>query len=86
MANQYRQMQIRWNGVLREKRDIEYFRRGVSEHGRSTGYIRCPFCGCEVMVYLWSFAGCGKRCGCGVLLVHGFAVKDREGMKIEDKD
>lgn len=32
--------------------------------------VVCPFCGAEVEVYLWSFAGCGKRCDCGAKLYH----------------
>lgn len=34
-----------------------------SEHGRSSFFVDCPFCGEErILVYAWSFAGSGKRC------------------------
>ena len=33
--------------------------------GRSYIYIECPFCGAKVKAYIWSLAGCGKKCtGC----------------------
>ena len=33
------------------------------EHGRSSFYVDCPFCGKRrILVYAWSFAGGGKRC------------------------
>ena len=39
-----------------------------SRVGRSFCYITCPFCGHEVRAYIWSLAGCGKRCpGCGAI-------------------
>lgn len=34
----------------------------VTEHGTSHCDIECPFCGDTVVAYLWSLAGCGKRC------------------------
>ena len=30
--------------------------------------VRCPFCEEMLEVYIWSFAGSGKRCSCGALL------------------
>ena len=40
--------------------------RERSEFGRSSIVIECPFCGAWVTAYLWSLAGSGKRCVCGV--------------------
>lgn len=50
----------------REIRQYGYF----SEHGRSSFYVDCPFCGEKrILVYAWSFAGSGKRCpGCRAML------------------
>jgi len=47
-----------------------------SEHGRSTMYVPCPFCGEDIEVYIWSFYGCGKRCSCGALLSPHSAEKE----------
>jgi len=44
------------------------WREGVSRIGRSTMFVKCPFCKVETEVYKWSFGGCGKRCQCGVKL------------------
>lgn len=42
----------------------------TSEMGRSSIWIMCE-CGCQVMVYVWSFGGCGRICpGCKKLLHH----------------
>lgn len=36
------------------------------EFGKTQMEIKCPWCGFIFYVYVWSFAGCGKRClGCG---------------------
>lgn len=51
---------------------------GSSRHGRSTMMVRCPFCGEEFEVYIWSFAGSGKRCSCGALLGRFTCVKEVE--------
>jgi len=40
---------------------------GRSEMGRSFIWIKCPFCEVSVVAYLWSLAGCGKKCVCGAL-------------------
>lgn len=47
----------------------------VAQHGRSTGYIDCPFCSEAVLVFLWSLAGGGKRCACGAKFARGMATK-----------
>ena len=40
--------------------------RGDNPMGRKWNRLTCPFCGRTVRVYVWSFAGCGKRCpDCG---------------------
>ena len=40
--------------------------------------VKCPFCGRELEVYIWSFAGSGKRCSCGALLGMYGCVKEVE--------
>ena len=40
--------------------------------------IKCPFCEEELEVYIWSFAGSGKRCSCGALLGRVTCVKEVE--------
>lgn len=38
------------------------------ENGRSRILAECPFCEALVTIYLWSFAGSGKkRCKCGAM-------------------
>ena len=51
---------------------------GSSEHGRSTMMVKCPFCEEEVEVFIWSFAGSGKRCSCGALLMNDCCVKEAQ--------
>jgi len=41
---------------------------GRSRMGKSTKTVICSFCKNEIEVYIWSFAGCGKKCDCGALL------------------
>lgn len=41
---------------------IEVKYDGISEMGKSTIEIRCPFCGELVTAYIWSYAGGGKKC------------------------
>jgi len=37
-------------------------------NGRSYFYAKCPFCNNDQKIYVWSFAGSGKRCeGCGAM-------------------
>lgn len=40
--------------------------------------VRCPFCEEMLEVYIWSFAGSGKRCSCGALLGMYGCVKEVE--------
>ena len=40
---------------------------GISRFGTSTCEIICPFCKETIIAYIWSLAGCGKRCYCGVI-------------------
>jgi hypothetical protein len=47
-----------------EQRDHEAYNYW-SEHGKSTVIIKCPFCQEEVLAYVWSLAGSGKKCKCG---------------------
>lgn len=51
---------------------------GSSRHGRSTMMVKCPFCEEEVKVFIWSFAGSGKRCSCRALLGRTTCVKEVE--------
>lgn len=39
----------------------------VSSFGKSYTFITCPFCGEETKAFLWSLAGSGKKCTCGVI-------------------
>ena len=50
---------------MRQHRKYGY----VSDFGKSTVEIVCPFCGKHIRAYVWSLAGKGKKCYCGVL--HG---------------
>lgn len=63
--------------MLKRKPLIELY-DWSSEHGRSTKMVKCPFCGEEVEVYIWSFAGSGKRCSCGALLRNKECIKEVE--------
>lgn len=54
-------------------------RPGVSEFGRSTVFVTCPFCGRRTEAYVWSLAGSGKRCPnpeCRAHLCYGVAIRD----------
>ena len=61
--------------------------KGKSEQGRSTCFIECPFCYADVEAYIWSLAGGGKRCDCGVMHLWGSTCDDKNiyGNKIEIK-
>jgi hypothetical protein len=43
--------------------------RRESRMGRSKIWLVCPCCGSEVIAYVWSLSGSGKRCECGAM--HG---------------
>lgn len=49
-----------------------------SRHGKSTMMVKCPFCERKIEVYIWSFAGSGRRCSCGALLGMYGCVKETE--------
>lgn len=49
-----------------------------SRHGKSTMMVRCPFCEEMLEVYIWSFAGSGKKCSCGALLGRFTCAKEVE--------
>ncbi len=42
-------------------------KREIREMGRTRWIFDCPACGVEVVGFLWSLAGRGKRCVCGAL-------------------
>ena len=52
------------------------------EHGHSTLEVFCPFCGTEWDVYVWSFAGSGKRCLCGAMM----SLRGGAWRKVNPKD
>lgn len=59
----------------------------VDRFGQSTQRVDCPFCKTTMTVYVWSFAGKGKRCPCGALLnaAGGFkSLTDAETALAED--
>jgi len=72
---------VTWNDVLTfnrglktEDRDLLVKREWKATHripnadGRSYFHIDCPFCKTRNTVYVWSFAGQGKRCEvCGAM-------------------
>lgn len=66
-----------------ERRDFATFSYR-SRFGRSTVKIECPFCGDIFIAYLWSFAGCGKRCDCGALFssLGAYKLKENDDAKI----
>jgi hypothetical protein len=72
----------RYDGALYELRPYTTgYYRGV--HGHSTLEVFCPFCGTKWDVYLWSFAGSGKRCTCGAMLsLRGGAWRKVEPTKV----
>jgi len=58
-------------------------RRGVtkawgrtSRMGKTTEHLECPFCHADVLVYVWSFRGGGKKCRCGAMLSSSGATKE----------
>ena len=51
----------------------------VIQIGRSSCFVRCPFCQGLTRVFMWSLAGGGKRCGCGALFgTRGVAHKRKD--------
>lgn len=61
-----------------EKKEL-FMSPGVSEMGRSTVFVTCPFCGRRTEAYVWSLAGSGKRCPnpeCRAHLCYGVAIRD----------
>ena len=63
-----REVEIRGKKILCEIRPPEKAYIGSSSHGKSTKIIVCPFCERQIEVYIWSFAGCGRKCECGARL------------------
>jgi hypothetical protein len=54
-------------------------------HGHSQMQVFCPFCGTMWWVYLWSFAGSGKRCVCGAMMsLRGGAWRKIELSKVSE--
>ena len=66
-----------------KEKDFEYKKIGFPyayspSHGRNTALIDCPFCGEKrILIYIWSYSGCGKRCGCGAMLSYHGATKKK---------
>ena len=61
-----------------EQREYQY-RYGRREHGRSTIEIKCPFCATWVEAFLWSLAGCGKKCpSCGAIHTYTCQLSHKE--------
>lgn len=73
-------MKTTWGDTLKpecEKREYEAV--VVSrQNGRTQRRITCPFCLERFTAYIWSLAGCGKRCSCGAIfgMIAGFKLKD----------
>ena len=64
--------------MAKEFRPIIDLGAGSSRHGESTMMVKCLFCEEVLEVYIWSFAGSGKRCSCGALLGMYGCVKEVE--------
>jgi len=47
----------------------------IKRFGRSSCLILCPFCNQEIIAFIWSLAGSGKKCTCGVLHTTGQSFK-----------
>ncbi len=44
--------------------------------GKTSATTTCPFCDAAVVIYLWAFAGNGKkRCACGAVLYRSGVAK-----------
>jgi len=72
------EVEIRGKKVLCEIRQPQKAYMGQTRHGRSTKIVVCPFCKEEIEVYIWSFAGCGKKCDCGARLGDWYCYKPKE--------
>ena len=60
-----------------ETRQIRGYERRWSDMGRTRIAVECAFCGAEIIAYVWSLAGSGKKCQCGAKLYSdGSMVKD----------
>lgn len=49
------------------ERQWTLLREGRSAKRQAILWLRCPFCGREVMAYKLSMSACGKRCECGAM-------------------
>lgn len=58
-----------------ETRKIDGYKRKWSETGKTRIAVDCPFCGAELIAYLWSLAGSGKKCQCGAKMDHSGQFK-----------
>lgn len=55
-----------------------YYQDYRSTHARSTAITACGFCMTEHTVYIWSFAGGGKKCrNCGALMSPNATLADK---------
>lgn len=45
-----------------EKREIVKAWNKSSSMGHSSMFVECPYCHNAVLVFIWSWSGCGKRC------------------------
>lgn len=60
-----------------ETRQVDGYKRKWSEMGKTRISVDCAFCGTEMIAYLWSLAGSGKKCQCGAMLhADGSMTKD----------
>lgn len=46
--------------------------------GKREEEVECPFCHSKHIVYIWSFAGVGKKCDCGAGLGYLISTKEVE--------
>ena len=56
-----RKLRERGMNESRESKEHNVY-EGSREHGRSTVFIECPFCGEQTEAYVWSLNGSGKKC------------------------
>lgn len=61
-----------------ETRQVKGYKRKWVEKGKTRVSVDCPFCGTELIAYVWSLAGSGKKCQCGAKMdMTGTFSKDR---------